>query len=64
MSLAFPWLLLCLPLPLLVRWLVPAVVRSRPALKVPFMKRVERSTRGNSEGAHRPSGSWWVPVLV
>lgn len=64
MSFAFPWLLLLLPLPLLVRWLVPAVVRRRPALKVPFLNRVELSSPGGVGGHTSASRPWVIPALV
>ncbi|TJZ92844.1 VWA domain-containing protein [Paracoccus gahaiensis] len=35
MSLAAPWLLVLLPLPLLLRWLLPPLVQPRRALRVP-----------------------------
>ena len=64
MSFAFPWLLLCLPLPLLVRWLVPAAVSRRPALKVPFMRRVEQSSRGSAGGSGTHRGQLGLMLLV
>lgn len=43
-TLAYPWLLLLLPLPVLVRWLVPAHREPRPSLHVPFLDRLSRIT--------------------
>jgi Ca-activated chloride channel family protein len=40
LTLALPWFLILLPLPLLVYWLVPAYSEQRSSLQVPFMKRL------------------------
>lgn len=40
LTLAFPWLLLLLPLPLLVRWFAPPHREEQQALVVPFMSRL------------------------
>lgn len=54
---AWPWWLAALPLPLLVRWLLPAARDGSAALKVPFGERLEavaaaggRSLRGGGPG--------------
>ena len=39
LNLAWPWMLLALPLPLLVRWLLPRLKYHGPALRSPFMVR-------------------------
>jgi len=39
-SLAWPWLLICLPLPLLVYWFLKPVRRDEAALNVPFYQRL------------------------
>ena len=44
LSLAHPWLLALLPLPLLVRWLVPPRREARPGLIVPFLARLAAQT--------------------
>ncbi|MEH6422488.1 vWA domain-containing protein [Pseudomonas sp. CGJS7] len=56
-SFAWPWLLAALPLPLLVRWLLPAARDGSAALKVPFGARLDavaaaggRSLRGGGAG--------------
>jgi len=41
---AYPWLLLLLPVPLLVRWLLPAYRESRPALQCTFLERLAQLT--------------------
>ncbi len=47
-----PWLLLCLPLPLLVRWLLPVYKESKDAVQVPFFQRlVELSGETPHKGA-------------
>ena len=55
LTLAHPWLLMLLPLPLLVRWLSPAHREARPGLRVPFLERLARLT------GHRPSPGAVVP---
>lgn len=40
-SFAWPWLLLALPLPWLVRWLLPPARQAGPALNVPYGTRLE-----------------------
>jgi len=40
LTFAYPWLILLLPLPWLVRWLLPAHHERRAAVRVPFMKRL------------------------
>ncbi|HXH00573.1 MAG TPA: VWA domain-containing protein [Xanthomonadaceae bacterium] len=40
-SLAWPWMLLALPLPLLARWWLPAAADGSAALKVPFGERLQ-----------------------
>jgi Ca-activated chloride channel family protein len=47
---AWPWLLLALPLPLLVRWLVPAVRHDGPALRVPWGHRLQEIAAPGSRG--------------
>lgn len=49
---AYPWLFLLLPLPLLVRRLVPAYLEPRLAVRVPFMEALYRASgRDASTGA-------------
>ena len=58
MSEAVFWLA---PLPLLVRWLVPPRVRVQPAVRVPFLSRLQAAGGGSSrEAAHR----FGIPILV
>ena len=51
LTLAFPWLLLLLPLPLLVRALVPAYTSEKESVRAPFLDEMagvigRRPTRG------------------
>jgi len=51
---AWPWLLCALPLPLLVRWLLPARRDdASPALRVPFGERIDRIAAAGSTPALR-----------
>jgi len=47
---AWPWLLLALPLPLLVRWLAPAVRDHGPALRVPWGTRLQEIAAAGGGG--------------
>ena len=40
----YPWMFLLLPLPLLVRWLVPAYQESQDSIRVPFFQRLVELT--------------------
>jgi Ca-activated chloride channel family protein len=52
LKLAYPWLLVLLPLPLLVRWLAPPHKETRPAIAVPFMGRLMAASGARpAEGA-------------
>ncbi len=72
--LAYPWALALLPLPLLVRWLVPPRREPRQSLVVPFLSRLaEHSGQRPALGAVVPRGGWlrrldllfgWVCIVV
>lgn len=65
LTLAHPWLLVLLPLPLLVRWLSPAHREARPGLRVPFLERLARLTdRRPASGAVVPAASRLRAVSV
>ena len=68
-SLAAPWVLLFLPLPLLVRRLLPAAPpRAVAALRLPFLREVQGPRSGAGRGAKRSSHilAWlaWVLLVV
>ncbi len=68
-TLAWPWLLIALPLPLLARWLLPPVRSSGAALKVPFGSRLEAVAAGGGGRARAGGGSvllWlaWAALCV
>lgn len=59
LTLAYPWLLLLLPLPALVWWLTPAHREPRQGLVVPFLSRLaEQSGQRPAEGAVIMRGGW------
>src|SRR5215813_740510 len=59
LTLAYPWLLLLLPLPLLVYWLWPPHREPRQSLVVPFLPRLAVETgQEPSEGAIIMRGRW------
>lgn len=59
---AWPWWLIAMPLPLLIRWLLPAARGGAAALKVPYGERLDRVAQG---GAHslRGAGAGWLAWL-
>ena len=74
LSLAYPWALVLLPLPLLVRWLLPAYHEARPAVRLPFFRQLAEVTGAKLEsGAAARRRSWiqgllfvlvWIGVLL
>jgi len=61
LELQWPWLLLLLPLPLLIRKLMPASGSNRgAALQVPFYSQLQ----GLGEGVIERGNNWWVALLV
>ncbi|HEY7001655.1 MAG TPA: VWA domain-containing protein [Candidatus Udaeobacter sp.] len=73
-TLAYPWLLLLLPLPLAVYWLTSAHQETREGLVVPFIDRLASQTgQAPAEGAVVMRGGWlrtisltvtWLCVVV
>ena len=74
LTLAHPWLALLLPLPWLVRWLLPAHHERKAAVRVPFLQRLS-SLVGLKPGSgvavtRRPFSQWlmlslaWLLVVV
>lgn len=58
---AWPWLLLALPLPLLLRWLLPPVAARRAALQVPYGDALRRVAAGPAPGRPGGIGPWpWI----
>lgn len=65
LTLAYPWVLAFLALPLLVRWMFPEHRESRQGLVVPFLGRLaEHSGRKPAEGAIVMHGSWMRGVWL
>ena len=68
LTFAHPWLALLLPLPWLVRWLLPAHHERKAAVRVPFLQRLS-SLVGLQPGsgvavARRPLLQWLVLILA
>jgi len=70
LTFAYTWMFWLAPLPLLVRWLWPQLQRSIPAVRVPFMSRLE-AAGGTSAHGNTSSGSQivvqgivWICLLV
>jgi Ca-activated chloride channel family protein len=67
LNLAYPWLLLLLPLPLLVAWLLPPRRETRQGLVVPFLARLSEQTgQRPSEGALVLRSAWlrWGSIVI
>lgn len=65
LTLAYPWLLALLPLPLLVRWLTPAHREPRQAVVVPFLLRLAaQSGMKPGQGAIIMRGGWLRTVAM
>lgn len=65
LTLAYPWLFAVLPLPLLVRWLMPPYREERQGLRVPFIPRLARATgQEPSAGAVILLGGWVRSVAL
>jgi len=58
---AWPWALLALPVPLLVRWLAPAVRNDGPALRVPWGTRLQEIAAAG--GGNLRGGVPWLALL-
>lgn len=59
LTLPYPWLLLLLPLPIAVYWLVPPYRRATTSLRVPFLDRLARATgQSPSRGLASTARSW------
>src|SRR5690606_1739344 len=61
LSFAWPWLMLALPLPFLVRWLLPPVRDAGAALRVPFGSRLQAVA---APGIARGTGMPLVALLA
>jgi Ca-activated chloride channel family protein len=67
LTLAYPWLLALLPLPLVIWWLVPARRETRQGLVVPFLTRLaKQSGQKPVKGAIIPRAGWlrWIVVWL
>lgn len=71
LTVLYPLAFLLVPVPLLVRWLMPPRVQSRPALRIPFLSRLEAAGAGREEQSTRDlwlylfgNGVIWLLVLT
>src|SRR5262249_41210658 len=65
LTLAHPWLLASLPLPLLVWWLVPPHREPRQGFVVPFLGRLAQPTgQEPGLGAVIMRGGWWRRLVL
>lgn len=66
---AWPLLLFALPLPLLVRWLLPPARQPSPALRVPYGLRLDQVAQGARRGIRGAGPGWlawaaWVALCI
>ncbi|GAM75203.1 bacteroides aerotolerance operon [Vibrio ishigakensis] len=65
LELTYPWMLLLLPLPLLVHFLIPAYRTKQSAVKVPFFEiLVEILGETPSSGASQLKANWWQRLIL
>ena len=65
LELEFPWLLAVLPLPLLLRWLLPPYAEQRESVRVPFFNRlVALSGREPGRGSVIAGRNWFQWLLA
>ncbi len=67
LTFAHPWLVLLLPLPWLVRWVLPAHHTRKTAVRVPFLKRLSRLTgmdSGNTAHITKRAFSQWLVLSL
>ena len=57
---AWPWMLLAIALPWLVRWLLPARAAAEAALRVPWGDRVRQVAAGGEGVAYARGMPWWL----
>ncbi len=67
-DLAWPWIWLLLPLPWLLRRLLPSTQRQQAALRVPFLERFDALPGVNSRSSSNATGRWlaiiaWVLLV-
>lgn len=60
LTFAHAWVVLLVPLPVLVAWLVPPQKRSSTAVRVPFLGRLRQA---GAQGVRSVTRSWW-PILL
>jgi len=64
LTFSYPWLFWVLPLPLLIRWLMPAYAEQRQAVRVPFFERLSQSSGAKpADGAVVPRRSVMQALL-
>jgi Ca-activated chloride channel family protein len=65
LTFAWPWVALLAPLPLMIRWIVPATGEVRPAVRVPFLSRLTAASRqSTSVKTRRRADRILLPSLV
>jgi len=65
MHFAWPWVWILLPLPWLIRRLLPAASRASPAaLRVPFFSRLQQLAGGRQGERSRPTIASWFAYLI
>ena len=63
LELAFPWALIALPLPVLVRWLVPPYKQQVNALRVPFFHSLVEAAGGEAQSGAVAMRRRWIQTI-
>jgi Ca-activated chloride channel family protein len=65
LTVAYPWMLILLPLPWLLRLILPARRMAKVAVRVPFGDRIKAAAGSGATIAGKPSwNSWLLPVVI
>ena len=65
LTLAYPWLLLALPVPWIVARLLPSHLEARASVRVPRLRRLAEITgKDPAPGAAVMHRSWWATVVL
>lgn len=64
LTFAYAWVLFLAPLPLLIRWLVPAHCEARPSVRVPFLSRLTAASKGAARAKARGSAIRFLASFV
>lgn len=64
LTVAYPWMIILLPLPWLVRLILPARRVVQPAVRVPFGDRIRAAGSGATLAGKASRNTWFLPVVI